>query len=699
MDLQEARRYSRRLPNLVFDGDYFQFIGGLNLVDTPLSVKPGQMMACKNYEPATRGGYERTRGFERFDGRLKPSAAAYYILDFTTGVPAQYPLAGDTVTGLTSNATAIALAEPHHAGGSGYLILGRITGIFQDGEQLQAAGTQFGVADGDPVINNAINDDLDATYRALAVADARAQIQAIPGSGPIRGVVVYNGHGYAVRDNVAGTAGVLWKSSAAGWTQVALGHLLRFTAGTTEPLPGETVAGAAATGVVRRVVLRSGDWLTNDAAGYLIVDTVTGTFVNSEALTSASGAMTCSGTQVANALPAGGRYEFRVNNFYGHAATLRLYGVNGVGTAFEYQDSPSFFCPLETGMTNDKPNHLAIHKDQLWLSFPGGSVQKSGVGDPASWLVVSGAFELGVGDEITGFLEEVGAILFVFARNSTHYISGNSADGYAMDNFTFETGAFEWTIQRVAQGIYLDDRGYTALSAAQEFGNFSAGNISELISPLFNQLKLQVTASVVSRTLNRVRHFFGDGRFVTVGFTGNKINGFTASDYGLPIRCAFSGEDAAGNELIVMGSDTGYIYEADKGTSFDGEPIQFFTRLVFHHSKSPSRIKRYRMAQIDVATTGPTTLKATVDYSYADPSASGEPIKNVALKGGGGFWDVSNWNEFRWSSGVVATASMKLEGSGYNIGLLFSGESADQQTHLLSGVTLHLSQRRLNRST
>jgi len=246
MDLQQARRYSRRLPNLVFDGDYFQFIGGLNLVDTPLSVKPGQMMACKNYEPATRGGYERTRGFERFDGRLKPSAAAYYILEFNTGIPAQYPLPNDTITGLTSGATAIALAEPFHAGGAGYLVIGRISGTFEDGEGLQAAGTQFGLADGVPVINNAINDDLDASYRALAVADARAQIGAIPGSGPIRGVGVYNGNGYAVRDNEAGTAGILWKSSTSGWTQVALGHLLRFDAGTSEPVPGETLSGATA---------------------------------------------------------------------------------------------------------------------------------------------------------------------------------------------------------------------------------------------------------------------------------------------------------------------------------------------------------------------------------------------------------------------------------------------------------------------
>lgn len=702
MDLREARRYSRQLPSMVYDGDYFPFTGGLNLVDTALTVRPGQMMACKNYEPATRGGYERIRGFERFDGRLKPSAAAYYILKFDAGVPAQYPFPGDTVTGISSGATGVVLAPPVHDGGAGYLVIGRLNEfVFADNEGLQGTGSQFGIANGTAVINNADSDTLDATYKALAIADARALIQQVPGSGPIRGVVVYKGNVYAFRDNANGDAGVMWKSSAAGFVEVDLGYLLRFDAGLTEPLVGETVTGtgSSATATILRVVVTSGDWLTHDAAGYLITDEPTDDFDDNEELTTATGAMTADGTQAANALPPAGRYEFRVENFYGHNSTLRLYGVNGVGKAFEFQDSPQFFCPLETGMTVDTPTHLAIHKNQLWLSFKGGSVQKSGVGDPANWLVVSGAFELGVGDEVVGFLEEVGGILFVFSRNSTRYISGNSADGYAMDNFTFETGAFEWTIQRLGKGIYLDDRGITTLSAAQEYGNFNAANISELIAPLLEHLKLMVTASVVSRTYNRVRYFFSDNRIITVGFTGNKITGFTTSDYGLVVRCAFSGEDSSGNELLVFGSDTGYVYEADKGTSFDGQPIQHFTRLVFHHSKSPSRIKRYRMAHIDVITTGPTTLKATVDYSYADPTASGEPIKDVTLKGGGGFWDVSNWNEFRWSTGVVATAAMKLEGSGYNIGLLFSGESATEESHRLSGVTLHLSQRRLNRST
>ncbi len=702
MNVVEARRYARRIPNMVDDTDYFSMQGGLNLADTPLNLKPGQLLACKNYEPYTRGGYERIAGYERFDGHAKPSAAAYHVLKFDNGVPAQYPFVGNTVTGLTSGATGIMLVAPVHDSGAGYVVLGRVTGTFQDNEGLQGPGTQFGLADGSAAANNATTDDLHATYKSLAVADARALIAAVPGSGPIRGVVMYDGNGYAFRDNVGATAGTMWRSSSSGWTQCVLGNLLNYDAGTAAFAEGEVVTGgtSGATATVRRVVVRIGDFGSQDAEGYLALTSVVGTFVNNEALTSASGAAVANGAAIALTLPPGGRYEFRVHNFFGHSSTRRLYATNGVGTAFEYQDSPEFMCPLITGMSNDTPTHLAIHKSQLWLAFPGGSVQKSGAGDPAAWRVVTGAAELAVGAEITGFLEEIGATLFVMCKESMHYIAGNEANGYTMDIFGYETGARVGSIVRIGKGIFLDDRGFTTLAASDQYGNFAANSFSEVIADLVAALRPKLTCSVVSRTRNRARFFFNDGRFLTIGLTGDKISGFTTCDYGaMIVRCAFSGEGGDGEETILMGSDTGMVYEADRGTSFDGAKIQAFLRPVFHHSRSPSRQKRYRLADVDVVTLGPTTLKATVDYSYADPSASGEPIKDVTMRGGGGFWDVSNWNEFRWSAGVVAKAKFKLEGSGHNIGLLFSHESDVEETHRISGVTFHLSQRRLNRST
>ena len=48
------------------------------------------------------------------------------------------------------------------------------------------------------------------------------------------------------------------------------------------------------------------------------------------------------------------------------------------------------------------------------------------------------------------------------------------------------------------------------------------------------------------------RFFFSNTRFITIGFTGDKITGFTTSDYGKVVRCAWSGEGPDGEEIILF---------------------------------------------------------------------------------------------------------------------------------------------------
>lgn len=49
--------------------------GGLDLVTPPVSVSPGRLQACKNFEVALNQGIKTVDGFERFDGGSSPSSA------------------------------------------------------------------------------------------------------------------------------------------------------------------------------------------------------------------------------------------------------------------------------------------------------------------------------------------------------------------------------------------------------------------------------------------------------------------------------------------------------------------------------------------------------------------------------------------------------------------------------------------------
>lgn len=703
MNLAETRRIARNTrPTRVNDEDYYSLEGGLNLVAASLKVKPGELLGCLNFEAKVEGGYRRSAGYERFDGRTLPSQAPYWVVAFDAqGNVANDAIVGATITAASGGTAVVLKFEDDDNDGIGEIIVGRLTGTWTDDTAL-SSGAFSALLDGAPVQNSTTTDERDLEYHALATADQRAQIAALPGSGPVRGVVLYRGLTYAFRDNAGGTACVMYVESSSGWTAVALGWKLKFTAGQAAGIAeGDTLTGntSGATATVRRIVITSGTFSGNDAAGYLILTGLaSGPYQNSESLrVGGTNRATADGASAAQTLAPGGRYEFRVRNFYGHTRTTRLYGVDGVNRGFEFQDGAgAFFCQIETGMTNDAPQYLAVHQNQLWYAFQGGSIQKSGVFDPAQWTILTGAAELGIGDEPTGFLEEVGTVLFVFARNITKYIEG-TADGYAMRDYNIEVGAMPWTIQRIGQGTYLDDRGFATLATTDRFGNYAGNSISSKVAPLITELKAIATASCISKNQNLYRCFFSDGQIVSITMRDRAPIAHLRCDWGRVVRCIFSGELVSGAERIVFGSDDGYVYVADSGTSFDGAPITAFLRLPFHHSRAPARIKRYRRAEFDIVTEGSCEVSIGVDYTYARTDVPGDPVHNVDLIAGGGFWDVSRWDQFRWNSGYQGRVAIKLEGSGQNLSFLISSESTLHASYAVDGVSLQQSFRRLER--
>ena len=102
----------------------------------------------------------------------------------------------------------------------------------------------------------------------------------------MRGVWVYNGDVHAVRDNMDATEGVLHMATGSGWQAQIPGRSLAFTGGKEEIAEGDTITGATsgATAIVKRVIVTSGSWDANDAAGRFILSGQTGAFA-SEALT------------------------------------------------------------------------------------------------------------------------------------------------------------------------------------------------------------------------------------------------------------------------------------------------------------------------------------------------------------------------------------------------------------------------------
>lgn len=681
---------------------FFPLGGGLDLITPPIRMPPGRAIGAVNYEAGPKG-YRRIDGFERFDGQPKPSAASYWVLNFDAG--SAEISEGDTVTDGTSGATGVALidgvVESGTYGGSdaaGYLVLTAVSGTFGDGNDLEVSAAKKAEADGTAVELAGDGDNHD-TWLQDAIETARTAITAIPGSGVIRGIGFLNGDVYAFRDNAGGTAGTMWKATSSGWTQQTFGKEIAFTSGSTEISEQDTIDGliSGASATVERVVLQSGAWSDGDAAGYLVLSGQTGTFQSEGIEVASSGDLaTIGGDSTAIALTNGGRYECVETNFFGASNLTRMYFVNSVDTAFEWDGT--VLAPIKTGMTTDTPVHVAEHKNHLFLSFAGGSAQHSGIGDPFAWSVVLGASEIGLGQEVTGFSTGLVHSLVILGQNKIAILYGNDSSDFVLEEIRDDAGAIEWTAQYLGSLLYLDDHGVRDLRMARQFGDFGMGELTKLVEPLIRAYKatgVTAKASIRCRAKDQYRIFWSDGTGTSI-FLHHKMPEITQFSYDITAQCAVSGEDSSGNEIMFFGDEDGFVYQIDKGNSYDGSEMTAILRLTFTHLGSPTINKRFHHATADIDAGVDTSLSVLAEYDYAGTAVSPDSF-TLALEGGGGFWDDVDWDEFNWDGPYAESGSIPLNGRGVNISLAFLSQQTYEAPHTIHGMTIHYSERGLRR--
>jgi len=433
-------------------------------------------------------------------------------------------------------------------------------------------------------------------------------------------VHVYQGVVYAFRDNVAGTACIMWKATAAGWVQV------------TTP-----------------------------------------------------------------ALLAGGTYSFVNYNFTGAAGTAFMYGCDGVNKAFQFDGTT--FTPITTGMVNDTPTHIAAHKKHLFLAFAGGSVQHSAIGDPLTWSPVLGAGEIALGDECTGFEQQAGDAMAIFTRNQTHMLYGTSAIDWNLRPFSRTTGCFPSTHERINNSTYyLDDRGVASLQSTQAFGDFISDSISQTIAPFVSAIKIGLTTSVQVRNKSQYRLFSSTGDGLVASFSGSQFYGWTTVAFPNPVICAVSGNDSVGNEVVYFGSDNGFVYQMEKGTSFDGLPVEASLQLHYNHERSPRTRKRYRRVLVEQEGTSlntPIVFQVEFDGG-ANTSGQGNP-NQVVINSGRAYWNASHWNQFNWSSDNPTAMHAVTDGTAKNIGIIIYSSLTYELPYKLTGALIHFEPRRTER--
>jgi hypothetical protein len=116
--------------------------------------------------------------------------------------------------------------------------------------------------------------------------------------------------------------------------------------------------------------------------------------------------------------------------------------------------------------------------------------------------------------------------------------------------------------------------------------------------------------------------------------------------------CRFIGWDA--ESFAVMNGDLYYcqgtnVIKAWIGTSDQGSNVEAYGKTAFSHFNERGQIKQFKMFRPVLAVNGSLSFLVDIDVDYADSEIYGVANYSVTASG---MWDVGNWDEVYWASGL-----------------------------------------------
>jgi hypothetical protein len=665
--------------------------GGLDLLTPSLTLQPGACRDMQNFECAQNGGYSRIGGYERYDGRPAPSDATFTIVQVVSFV--NVPSVGDPIAQSSSGASGTVAAVVNNPG-SRYMVVTQVTGAFDTSGvitstsyaysvttsltvtaatspwTLPSTPTTIGTATTTTVQLTAM---LNAQYQVAAADIYRDEIEPVPGSGPLLAVIhmIFSNtdYVYAFRANEAGNAVKIWRASAAGWVNIPLYNTVAFTAaGGATPVAGQTLSQGPASATIKMVMISSGTIAGSSAAGVLVVETPNLGFAAGAATTSGGGTMTLSGAQEPIVIQPGGTYEWAKYNFSGQLATRCIYGCDGVNKAFVFDGTT--YAPITSGLS--APSHIAAHKNHLFLAQDSSTIY-SADGDPFRYSAVDNGGEIATGDTVSAMLtlpgNESAAALGIWMRSTTGILYGTGSTTFNFVTFNFGTGANERSVQNLYDTIAFPDLGIISLQATLNYGNFLTSTLTKNIQPFINQQRTKISASSVQRSKGQYRVFFDDGYGLYLTFANTSYLGAAPVLFLNPVATIDEDTTFAGEEVTYFGSsdEQGYVYQLDKGPSFDGENLYAYFISAWDYIKTPRFLKQFRCASIEMQ----GSAYAAIGFNYAlgdNSSLIGQPSStSYSSSFSPAQWDNAYWDNFFWDGQTVAPTYADMTGTAQNV--------------------------------
>ena len=214
-------------------------------------------------------------------------------------------------------------------------------------------------------------------FRRTAGGVIPANVQVVPGTGPVLGEWYYKGELYAFRATGSGTVKMFKGSGDAGtWAEVPFLKLLKFDHGTFREgdiIVGDIVTGktSGTAGTIKNLIVNNGTYGQN-ASGYAVVDVTGSGFVYGEALEKTAGHV---GWTALNSLPVAVRHH--ATTMLPDGRIVNTGGTNGAAlasTSVGVYTSGAVTWTTSTDLPEARYGHTLTTLDSSRILVTGGSV-------------------------------------------------------------------------------------------------------------------------------------------------------------------------------------------------------------------------------------------------------------------------------------------------------------------------------------
>jgi hypothetical protein len=309
-----------------------------------------------------------------------------------------------------------------------------------------------------------------------------------------------------------------------------------------------------------------------------------------------------------------------------------------------------------------------------------------------------GAGEIAMNAQVTNMLvlpgDQSSGALGIYTRSDTSVLYGTSSANFSLSQFNSGTGAYAFTAQNMDQAYVLDDRGIMSLGTSLNFGNFLPASLSMNI-PKFIQTHRELSVgSTVNRDKGQYRVFFSDGTALYMTVLNGKVLGSMPMQFAHNVNCCVDSESTTGGTVQFFGSTNGFVYEMDKGTSFDGEQIPANMNLVYNSTRSPRILKRYRKAAVELTGDSYAEIQFGYDLAYRSIALSQTDDRTYQNDLRSSYWDEMVWDNFVWDGSDISPSEIEVTGTAENMAIRISSNSDLLQPFTVNNIIVHYTLRR-----